>query len=170
MSLDFESIYGWFGGTIYPNRDCGVEVCGVSACCYPHHDRGQSSYIFYLPGELEFLKRKLGTKFPAKEQMPSSGQYHCFGKQNCVYDFRPIDCRSYPYWPVVSEGNVLGFLDVRKPRCPIMRIPFWFLQQMLESWNRLMQDYSLLEWFEHEAQKPQGVLIPYATIQGGNRL
>lgn len=166
MAIDFENVYSWFGGTIYPGRDCGIDICGNSACCYPHYYLNRPSYIFYLPDELEFLRSRLGTNCLAREVVPGSGRYHCYGRQKCTYELRPIDCRSFPYWPVVGEEDLLGFIDLRKPRCPIKRLPYRFLEEMHDSWSRLLTgNPSLIEWFKHEAPKPEGVFLPLALVE-----
>lgn len=164
--IKFESTYKWFEGTIYPGVDCGEKVCGKSACCFPHFNGGKPSYIYYLPGELEFLRIKLGKKFPARETEPNTGKFHCYGDRDqygskrCNYDYRPIDCRSYPYWPVVKDEKLLGFLDLRQPRCNIKRIRKPFFEKMKSNWIKLLENPTIRDWLENEAPKPRGKFIP----------
>jgi len=162
--INFEDVYSWFGGTIYSLKyNCGFEICGNSACCFPHYFLGEPSYIFYLPGEFEFLQAKLEKKFPARQIIPGTEKYHCFGGGKCVYEYRPIDCRSHPYWPIIIRGNFIGFLDLREPRCPIKIIPFSFSSRMKESWSRLINEYpGLANWLECKAPKPEGNRLIFA--------
>ncbi|KYK33815.1 MAG: hypothetical protein HXS46_18600 [Theionarchaea archaeon] len=159
VKIDFENIYKWFHGTIYPGQDCGKTICGKSACCYPHYSYSGPSYIYYLPGELEFLRARLNNKFPAREIEPGSGRFHCFGNAGCIREYRPIDCRSYPFWPIVKDGRLLALLDVREPRCPIKKVPDSFFETIKENWIRLLEIPMVANWLEYDAPKPNGKII-----------
>ncbi|MBU7026290.1 MAG: hypothetical protein HXS48_05060 [Theionarchaea archaeon] len=159
MHINFEQIYKWFTGRIYPDQDCGKTVCGIHACCYPCHSHDKPTYLYYLPGELEFLKMKLKERFPAREIEPGSGKYHCFGNAQCVYEYRPIDCRSYPYWPVVECGKLVAFIDDRKPRCPIEKVPPPFFEKVKEGWLKLLKIPLVTTWLEFEGPQPCGELV-----------
>ena len=161
--IDFESVYRKFGGTIWIGHDCGVEVCGNCACCYPHYDHGRPSHIYYVPGELEFLKSALGSDLPARQLSPDIPEYHCFGNERCVYELRPLDCRSYPYWPIVHEGSFIGFRDLRSPRCPIESLPPDFREEIREAWLRVFERYrEILRWLELSAPKPPAKLVLFS--------
>lgn len=159
VHIDFEQVYTWFTGRIYLDQDCGETMCENHACCHPCYSEGVPTWLYYLPGEVEFLKMKLGERFPAREIEPGSGKYHCFGNAQCVYEYRPIDCRSYPYWPVVNHGKLVGFIDDRKPRCPIEEVPLPFFEKVKENWVRLLEIPLVNLWLEYEGPHPRGEFI-----------
>lgn len=156
--VDFEDVYAWFNGTIYADRDCGRTVCGNYTCCYPVFDHGEPLYIIYLPGELEFLRQKLDKKVPSRE-IGRSARFHCRGNEQCVYAYRPIDCRSYPLWPVVEHGELVGFYDERGSTCRVEEIPEAFIEQMRENWLQLMKNPAVRHWLEFEVPKSFGRVI-----------
>ncbi len=157
--IDFENVYSWFAGTMYSDRDCGKTVCGGYTCCYPVFDHGEPLYLVYLPGELEFLRGKLGDKFPARE-IGKTGKFHCRGSSKCVYEYRPVDCRSFPLWPVVKNGTLTGFYDVRGSTCRVREIPDPFLEQIKKNWSRLVEIPAVRHWLEFEVPKCFGNFIP----------
>lgn len=159
ISINFREVYSWFTGGIYPDQDCGKTVCGSHACCYPDYSHGDPTYLYYLPGELEFLRSALGERFPAREIEPETGKYHCFGSERCVYEYRPVDCRSYPYWPVVEDRILVGFIDDREPRCRIEDVPKAFFEKVKANWMRLLEIPLLGEWLEREGPQPSGKVL-----------
>ena len=159
VPIDFEQVYTWFTGRIFPDKDCGETICGNHACCYPCYTHDGPTYLYYIPGELEFLKKKLGSRFPAREIGPNTGKYHCFGNSQCVYEYRPIDCRSYPYWPVVKRGELVAFIDDREPRCTIEEVPLLFFETVKKNWTNLLEIPLVRDWLEHEAPCPRGKVL-----------
>jgi hypothetical protein len=153
--VNFEEVYSWFSGTIFPPSDC-AQLTGCNAkCCSPYYIFNEFSYIIFLPGEFEFLQNKLGKEFPMKEIKPGIGKYHCFLKSCPIYKYRPIDCRSYPYWPIINKKIFSGFWDLRDSRCPIKIIPERFLREIKNSWSKLFSLYPwLIDWLENEVSPP----------------
>ena len=147
LEIDYESVYEWFDGTIWVELDCGIELCQTAKCCGSEPEGGAQPWIFFLPGELSYLQRKLGHRLPMHE-IGDTGTYHCSGSSRCIYGMRPIDCRSYPLWPSVSSDGFSGFLDCRGTRCPISLIPEAFAKRVAEHWRVLFSEHpELLSWF-----------------------
>lgn len=159
-SIDFEDVYSWFGGTIFPEDNCASITRCSAKCCSPHYFGDEITYIYFLPGEFEFLKKYLKGNFPFKEISPGTKKYHCFLKKCPIYEVRPIDCRSYPYWPMIHNRKFIGFLDLRNNRCPIKVIPKGFFEEIKSSWVRLLKEYEwLIDWLEKEGPKPKGIIL-----------
>lgn len=147
--IDFRHVYAWFDGTVWPELDCGREFCGDSKCCGGYLEGRRHTHIFFLPGELAFLQGNLGPRLPMERLDNDDTQtYHCRGNSRCVYQLRPIDCRSYPVWPAVSADGLVGFTDHRGSRCPIVTLPRSFLQRVTTHWTSLFAEYPwLIDWF-----------------------
>ena len=146
--LDFQTLYQTCEGTILYRKDCGLDACGTVACCY---STGPDSFIFFLPGELEYQR----AQEPAIPFLPVSQHHldrlHCRGNAGCVYDRRPIDCRSYPYFPRVSNLLHVGYFDCRGAHmCPLKENVELrdHLKHIHTWWPSLLQRSDVLEWAE----------------------
>jgi|GEM_PF-5264508 len=144
IGIDFREVYSWFSGTIWTRLDCGKAHCGDAACCGHNPESGQTPRIYFLPGELAFLAKSLGHRLPMRKLEDGSG-YHCRGNAHCVYDLRPIDCRTYPLWPLVGFRGVEGFIDMRGTRCPLAELPRDFVERLMASWQRLLLENPVLQ-------------------------
>lgn len=146
--LDFDALYRRYDGTVLYRSDCGSKVCGNASCC---HSVGPDSFIFFLPGELEYHRgMKPGIPFqPVAPDFPD--RLHCNGNSGCIYDKRPLDCRSYPYFPAVKNGVHEGYFDLRrKYGCPLdpkaeLRD---HLSQVHSWWSKLLKRKDVLAWAE----------------------
>lgn len=146
MPIDYRDVYSWFSGTIWEKLDCGREHCKRALCCGHETDCGEQPFIYFLPGELGFLKRTLGHRLPMQPVTPD-GHLHCAGNAHCVYEMRPVDCRSYPLWPLKVTGEEIAFLDLRGSRCPLVHLPAQFVMRVAAHWERLLSEYPALgEW------------------------
>jgi hypothetical protein len=146
--LDFDDLYLHCNGTILYRSDCGSQACGTAACC---HSTGPDSFIFFLPGELEF-HRQLKPGIPFQQVAPEFvDRLHCNGNAGCIYDKRPLDCRSYPYFPAVVDGQHVGYFDCRGSHaCPLspqvelrlhlVRVHVW--------WRKLLKRKDVRTWAE----------------------
>lgn len=160
--LNFEKIYKVFKGRIFDDLDCGRYVCGKSACCYPAKT---GSFIYFLPGELEFLQKSLAKICHLPFVKLKNGCYHCYGNRFCLGDFRPIDCRSYPLWPLVSKRQFVGFVDCRGTRCPLKAIPPNFQKNVRNGWEFIFKMPGMLKWVE-ENTYTNGPLIIFSRHRG----
>ncbi|MBU1680132.1 MAG: hypothetical protein KKD86_15010 [Bacteroidetes bacterium] len=150
FKIDFKSIYDWFDGKIWERLDCGKDICSDAKCCGKYLEKGKHTFIFFLPGELDFLIKSLGHRL-SMNKINADSHYHCNGKRRCIYKMRPIDCRSYPLWPKVENRVFEGFQDHRGERCPIKILPYEFIAKSVIYWDRLFKEYpELLEWIALE--------------------
>jgi hypothetical protein len=141
--LDFGFLYSVFKKRILNDLDCGQYICGDSACCFPAKT---GSFINFLPGEFKFLQKRFGKNLPFLRL--KNGRYHCRGNRLCLGDFRPIDCRSYPLWPLVFKRQFVGFVDCRGRRCPLKAIPPKFQEHAKNGWEFIFKTPGMLEWVE----------------------
>ncbi|QKJ23727.1 YkgJ family cysteine cluster protein [Poseidonibacter lekithochrous] len=96
----------------------GCEACGGNCCI------GESGYIWINPKEIEFLSKHLnitldevrikflekkGYKYSIKEIQLDVNNYACtffdLEKKQCsIYEARPIQCRTFPFWEYFKEN------------------------------------------------------------------
>lgn len=147
-ALNFEQLYERCEGTILYRRDCGTEACGTAACC---NSTGPNSFIFFLPGELDY-QRAQNPKIPFRgvsSEVP--GRVHCRGNNACAYFRRPLDCRSYPFFPAVVDSRLIGYFDCRPSHeCPLqLAIELRkHLCQIHAWWSQLLSNSDVLRWAE----------------------
>ena len=95
--------------------DCGT-LCN-SICCSDSSFEDGDSYIYLLPGEKEYLEA-VGSSIVIERQrrdehdLPKSwGEYvyiaRCPGKETCERGTRPIQCRTFPLHPFISDKGKL---------------------------------------------------------------
>lgn len=154
--LDFLEIYKEFDGTIYHGMDCG-KICRDTLCCSPVK---YGSNIMFLPGEYEYLLEMFGKRLPFKEIQGGKGHYTCYGNSKCIYEIRPIDCRSYPLFPFVRERKFLGFVfSTEMIKCPL-RLPDEFIKRTRGNWEKLFaRDNAIYDWVELIRFKLKGSIM-----------
>ena len=150
---DFEEIYRLLDSVSPLDCDCG-KLCGA-ACCTKGDDPDMGIYL--LPGEEKMFERNedwmIWTTERAEDyDFPDSwrGAVHfirCKTPPVCPRERRPIQCRSYPLLPHLSEDGELSLVynDFDTPyRCPLIEeeIPLNddFVSVTLEAWRRLTED------------------------------
>lgn len=154
-NFDFTKIYNHFNVRICKDLDCGKYICGNSACCFPSKS---GSFICFLPGELEFLQEKFKKRFPFTKL--TNGHSHCRGVSFCLKEYRPIDCRSYPLWPLVQKRKFVGFVDCRGERCLLKAIPGEFIKSVKKSWEYVFKHERLLKFIESTYAKGPLIIFP----------
>lgn len=153
--LDFAALYRVCEGTILGPQDCGRSSCRTAACC---SSTRPDSFIFFLPGEIEFQRRQHPPIPFLSVSVDHADRLHCRGNQACVYRRRPLDCRSYPYFPAVLDRKHIGYYDCRKSHdCPLR--PELELRHHLRRihkwWVPLLSRTDLLIWAEQYASHLQ---------------
>ncbi len=137
--------------------DCGMD-CGA-ACCRndSFFEDDTDPYIYLLPGEKEYLEEagldsKIGKELARQHDLPDSfGEYvdvmYCAGPESCDRRFRPVQCRSFPLTPHITEDGELQliFYDGDLPYvCPLIRdeqeLSEEFVSSALEAWRMLAED------------------------------
>lgn len=138
--------------------DCG-SLCG-SACCSDLSFCGEDPYIYLLPGEKEYLD-DAGSSIHIKRQnrrehdLPASwGEYVyiacCPGNVNCERAVRPIQCRTFPLYPYITEEGELEmrlcYMDLPYS-CPFVEkrsvVSDDFYRAALKAWKMLIEDKAI---------------------------
>ena len=146
--LDFKDLYLRCEGTILYRWDCGVEACGNAVCC---GSTGPNSFIFFLPGELEYQQAQHPQIPFQRVSTEDQERHHCIGSDGCIYHQRPLDCRSYPFFPAVVNSFLVGYFDFRGAHdCPLqLAIELLrHLNQIHAWWSQLLNKKHVIEWAE----------------------
>ena len=140
--------------------DCGRH-CGSICCSDSSFDDGDS-YIYLLPGEKEYLE-SVGCDMHIERQkreehdLPKSwGEYvyivRCPGMEKCDRRLRPIQCRTFPLQPCISDDGelemALYYMDVPYS-CPFVegRMPVSddFRRAAHKAWTELIADKAIMD-------------------------
>ena len=159
LSIDaYKEIYTILDSAGPLSYDCG-RLCD-SACCNDSSFDGEDSYIYLLPGEKEYLDA-VGSNITVERQkraehdLPRSwGEYvfiaRCPGKKSCDRSIRPVQCRTFPLYPYITDKGVLEmtlcYMDLPYS-CPFVEgketvsADFW--RATLKAWNMLIEDAAI---------------------------
>ena len=142
--------------------DCGT-LCG-SACCMCHGSTEEMG-IYLYPGEHMILKEsEEGNKWLRWEkQRPSDIGFpdswtgpvyfvNCTDPPDCPRKFRPLQCRTFPLKPVISDTGVLELIwddDDLPYVCPIIKenmpIHDSFYKATYTVWSHLLRDRRIFD-------------------------
>lgn len=142
--------------------DCGT-LCG-SACCKCYGSTEEMG-IYLFPGE-QLLLKESEKKYdwltweeqdPGEIDFPSSWTgpvyfVNCKTPPNCPREFRPLQCRTFPLKPVISDSGVLELIwddDELPYTCPIieenMPIHDSFYKATYTVWTHLLRDRRIMD-------------------------
>ncbi len=155
----FQEIYRMLNDVDAVPYDCGKE-CGAACCRDDCFRDGAEPYIYLLPGEKEYLEHagsrlKIWKEPREEHNLPESyGEYvyvaACGGPEACERVLRPIQCRTFPLMPCISEGNelILDYYDGELPyTCPLVeeRRPLSeeFYRVTYAAWEMLIRDEAI---------------------------
>lgn len=117
-----------------------LSKCKYRCCSF------SDNYIVLYPGEFE--KSKLNKN----HIQIIDDDYHGGKKAICLRpckeeDFKPLDCRSYPYFPRINEKDNIGILKGIK--CPLEEEDLIeHKKKFLEIWNDMIKDRKIFEWLK----------------------
>jgi hypothetical protein len=105
----FEKAYDLMDETIIAGN-CG-ECCGYH-CCRRIDDKGKRLGMYRLPLEYEYMQCEVVTDYHLHNQnhytMPPKIKkmyyIYCHLAHGCLRDYRPIQCRTYPFEPHLENG------------------------------------------------------------------
>lgn len=114
------------GGNINACAACS-HICGYGCChqALPHEaDFGPENSILLYPGELEAAAEETRRHILVTADNFNNGKLgYCdrdhFDQSKCSAEknFKPLDCQSYPFFPVIKDGKLI--LKIDKKRCPL---------------------------------------------------
>jgi hypothetical protein len=156
--------------------DCG-SLCNHN-CCRNDYKDPENFGVYLLPFEYEHLLKETGmikshqlVRHSAKDHyIPKSvgalNYFLCDAEKDCLRDYRPIQCRTYPLEPHL-ENDVLT-LVVEKDQihaCPLINMKDqWqkdYVEGIYKGWSLLIQipDVRRLVVFDSQVRKREGNIL-----------
>ncbi len=155
----FHKIYTMLDKVNPVSYDCG-ESCG-SVCCQKESFKGDTEpYLYLLPGEKEYLESagsdiRIVRERGEEHDLPGSfGEYvyvaYCKGPDKCDRRLRPIQCRTFPLVPRITQGGELlltRYDDELPYQCPLieekLELSEAFINATYEAWEILAEDKAI---------------------------
>lgn len=114
------------------------ECTGCGACC-----TGSPGFVWVDEGEIEQMAghvgvsiehfvaryvRQVGDKLSLKELMPSYDCVFLKDKKCSLYEARPRQCRTFPFWPKVMESReswsrAASYCEGMSEKAPLIQVP-----------------------------------------------
>ena len=123
---------------IIKNCDNHISKCKCKCCKF------DKNYIVLYPGEIESTKQN-------KTHLKIIDDNYYNGKKAiCLRpckndDFKPIDCRSYPFFPKINERGVINILISVK--CPLKKEELVnHKNKFFKIWKLLTKDKEIYDW------------------------
>ena len=151
----FEEIYNKLNGIELLDYDCG-KLCGAACCTQGGSYSDEEMGLYLLPGEEELLKVEdwltIRVSDASEHDLPESwtGKVffaRCKTPPICPRDRRPIQCRTFPLAPHITENGelIMVYNDLELPyECPLIEqeIPLEddFVEALTEAWKKLIED------------------------------
>lgn len=174
----YQAIYRLLDRVSPVDYDCGT-LCRAACCMTPGEpgqwEDGEEMGIYLLPGEDKIHDRRTSefrwTEESTEEfEFPESWEgkvffLHCVNSPHCNRALRPIQCRTFPLLPHLTEAGdlVMIYDDTDVPyQCPLIQeeIPLNddFVQATLTVWKHLIRDpliYDLVKADSEARNEPE---------------
>jgi Fe-S-cluster containining protein len=110
--------------TTIPLRTAGqIALCATSGCGYRCCEFQQGNYIVLYPGELEEAVAKGPSTAHLRVIATESGGYRavCTARDTATCDagYKPLDCQSYPFFPVLHADRDEVDVMIKGRKCPL---------------------------------------------------
>jgi hypothetical protein len=117
-----------------------IPLCKCKCCKF------ENNYIVLYPGEIESTKLR-------KEHIKIIDDNYFGGKKAiclkpCREDeFKPLDCKSYPYFPMINKIGLMKILKASK--CPLKEYELVDHKiKFLEIWDLFIKNETINEWLK----------------------
>ncbi len=106
--------------------------CGESCdyhCCRRFDDDGKRLGMYLLPLEYEYMQAKVATNYELHThklynlppKIKKSYYIYCHLESGCLRDYRPIQCRTYPFEPHLENGALSLVIEKEQIHdCPLI--------------------------------------------------
>jgi Fe-S-cluster containining protein len=104
------------------HSDGTIAACPHNGCGYRCCEFQQGNYIVLFPDELETAVAQGQSVAHLKITAAYNGGFKaiCTAAETatCDHGYKPLDCKSYPYFPIVRDGKIQAGLKGKK--CPLV--------------------------------------------------
>jgi len=123
-------------------KDCEKHVSQCKCICCKFDD----NYIVLYPGEFETTKLKKGHIKIIDDNYFGGKKAICLRPCN-EDDFKPLDCKSYPYFPKINEKGELKI--IKGSKCPLNEEELISHKKIFsEIWDYLIKNKEIFEWLK----------------------
>lgn len=147
--------------------DCG-RLCGAACCNAAKYDNEMG--ILLMPGEEKLHNKKDGwlewellstDEFEFPESWRGEVNWvRCKTPPECPRSSRPLQCRTFPLWPHLTEEGILELIynDGDLPyRCPLIEeeteLDDSFIRATYTVWKHLLRDPLIFDLIEAESER-----------------
>lgn len=144
--------------------NCG-ELCGFHCCRHSDPD-GEKLGMYLLPLEFEYMQSAVVKDFSVHRSvfydMPPKikKMYYIFCDEDkgCLRDFRPIQCRTYPFEPHIENGQFSLVIEKHQMhRCPLLGVTSeWrqaYIDGIFKGWSELIKIPIIHYYIAHLSQE-----------------
>lgn len=170
----FENAYAMMNEPIIEGN-CGA-LCGYH-CCRRTEPDGERLGMYLLPLEYEYMQVNKAKEleihtnliYDMPPRIKKRYYIYCHEEEGCLRDFRPIQCRTYPFEPHIENGEFSLVVEKNQIHaCPLLSQPeIWrpaFIEGIYEGWLELLKipiiKYFTL-YFSQERVENANVLMQY---------
>lgn len=146
------------------DRDGAITLCPHANCGFRCCEFQQGNYIVTYPGELEAASRRNESISHLEIIARYHGGYKTVCKardtSSCDHGYKPLDCKSYPFFPAVAPGKDRIAVTLKGSKCPLIwnLIP-WHQGWVKRAWQRLAdQNPATIDWLR------KVTLVGYETV------
>lgn len=155
---------------LYHKTPLGFYNCGRlcdGLCC-----RGDSQGMWLYPGEEELFKGKEGFEICETEGNYGYPMVICSGE--CNREDRPLACRIFPAFPLVTEENgkvnIEVIYDPRATMCPLARekkpLDRSFIKEVRKAALYLIRDEKMLEYMKAVSEEISEIIELRNKLEG----
>ena len=177
----YRAIYRLLNRVSPLDRDCGG-LCGA-ACCTKEKENTDMG-IYLLPGEDKVHDKKDSwlswiSESAEDYDFPDSWRgkvffVNCKGPNYCKREIRPMQCRTFPLTPHITEDGelILLYNDMELPyRCPLideeMPLNESFVQATFTVWKHLIRDPLIYDLVKMDSEMREDALAELWDKLGG---
>jgi hypothetical protein len=125
--------------------DGHIGLCPKNSCGFRCCEFQQGNYIVLYPGEVEAARERNESLNHLDLIARDNGGYRaiCHATHTAVCDdgYKPLDCRSYPFFPTLDEGSQKVGLMLKGQKCPLQPAEISGHERYVrDSWNTLLRE------------------------------
>ena len=182
FGIDYPGVYELLDRVPAADLDCGT-LCGA-ACCRQDPESEEECGIYLLPGEASMHDRSdpwlTWSADNAEEyDFPVSWTgtvdfVRCGGPGHCRRELRPIQCRTFPLAPHLTEDGELVMIlcDIPLPySCPLLyepeRLLPEFVENALSAWKLLIGEPLIRDLVELDSRARDEEGAGYTVVSAG---
>lgn len=116
-----------------------LKICPFMGCGFKCCDFNVGNYIVMHPGEYESTELSTSHLEVLDDDYHGGKKVVCKAKNcaDCDNGYKPLDCQTYPLFPIVKEGKISGAW-LKGSKCPLQKehLPIAWFNSITDKWNK----------------------------------